>query len=84
MQAIELPVVQPSTVLKRDGRTSQPFDVGKIENAVRKAWMEAEGTIDEEELHRVATFVAATLPETARTCAFRGNVSRFAVRVGGR
>lgn len=65
MQAIELPVVQPSTVLKRDGRTAQPFDVGKIENAVRKAWMEAEGTIDEEELHRVATFVAATLPETA-------------------
>lgn len=65
MQAIDLPVVQPSTVRKRDGRTSQPFDVGKIENAVSKAWLEAEGSIDEEELRRVATFVAATLPETA-------------------
>lgn len=65
MQAIDLPVVQPAVVRKRDGRTTQPFDVGKIESAVRKAWLEAEGTIDEEELHRVATFVAATLPETA-------------------
>ncbi len=60
-----LPVVQPQTVRKRDGRTTQPFDVGKIEKAVRKAWIEAEGSIDEDELHRVATFVAATLPETA-------------------
>jgi ribonucleoside-triphosphate reductase len=65
MQTIDLPVVQPATVRKRDGRTTQPFDVGKIENAVRKAWLEAEGKIDEEELHRVATFVTATLPETA-------------------
>jgi ribonucleotide reductase alpha subunit len=65
MQAIDLPIVQPATVRKRDGRTTQPFDVGKIESAVRKAWIEAEGSIDEEELHRVATFVTATLPETA-------------------
>lgn len=65
MQAIDLPVVQPATVRKRDGRTTQPFDVGKIESAVRKAWLEAEGSIDDEELRRVATFVAATLPETA-------------------
>ncbi len=61
-----LPVVQPLTVRKRDGRTTQPFDVGKIESAVRKAWLEVEGKIDEDELHRVAAFVAATLPaETA-------------------
>lgn len=65
MQSIDLPLVQPAIVRKRDGQTTQPFDVGKIENAVRKAWLEAEGSIDEEELHRVATFVTATLPETA-------------------
>jgi ribonucleoside-diphosphate reductase alpha chain len=56
-----LPVVQPVTVRKRDGQTVQPFDVGKIESAVRKAWIEAEGAVDEEGLHRVATFVSATL-----------------------
>lgn len=56
-----LPVVQPVTVRKRDGQTTQPFDVGKIESAVRKAWIEAEGAVDEEGLHRVATFVSATL-----------------------
>jgi ribonucleotide reductase alpha subunit len=55
------PVVQPVTVRKRDGRTTQPFDVGKIESAVRKAWVEAEGSVDEEALHCVATFVSATL-----------------------
>jgi hypothetical protein len=62
----DLPVIQPTTVRKRDGKTTQPFDVGKIESAVRRAWVEVEGSIDEEELHRVTAFVAATLPtETA-------------------
>jgi ribonucleoside-triphosphate reductase (thioredoxin) len=56
-----LPVVQPATVRKRDGHTVQPFDVGKVESAVRKAWAEAEGAVDEEALQQVATFVAATL-----------------------
>lgn len=56
------PLVQPATVRKRDGLTTQPFDVGKIESAVRKAWQEVEETIDEDELRRVATFVAASLP----------------------
>lgn len=56
-----LPVIQPGTVRKRDGQTVQPFDVGKIVSAVRKAWLEAEGAVDEEGLQRVATFVAATL-----------------------
>ena len=65
MHSLELPLVQPAVVRKRDGHTTQPFDVGKIENAVRKAWLEAEGDLDEEELHRVATFVTATLPELA-------------------
>lgn len=60
--SFDLPVVQPTTVRKRDGKTTQPFDVGKIESAVRKAWLEVEGAADAEEVHRVVSFVAATLP----------------------
>lgn len=60
--AFGLSVVQPVSVRKRDGHTTQPFDVGKISSAVRKAWLEAEGAVDESELRRVATFVAAALP----------------------
>lgn len=59
--SIHFPVVQPTTVRKRDGETLQPFDVGKIESAVRKAWLETKGEIDEETLQQVVTFVAATL-----------------------
>ena len=60
--SFDLPIVQPTTVRKRDGHTTQPFDVGKIEAAVRKAWLEVEGAADAEEVQRVVTFVAATLP----------------------
>lgn len=61
MHPFDLPVVQPVQVRKRDGQTTQPFDVGKIESAVRKAWVEAEGTVDEAELGRIAVFVSATI-----------------------
>jgi len=33
----------PPTVRKRDGVTTQPFSVAKIEDAVRKAWIEVKG-----------------------------------------
>lgn len=59
--SIRLPVVQPTTVRKRDGATLQPFDVNKIEKAVRKAWLEAKGEVDEKSLKQIVTFVAATL-----------------------
>jgi ribonucleoside-triphosphate reductase len=39
--------VLPKIVRKRDGVTTQEFDVSKIENAVRKAWVEAEGSVDD-------------------------------------
>lgn len=61
MELSGLPIVQPTLVRKRDGQTTQPFDVGKIEKAVRKAWLEAEGSVDEDELARVGTFVSAAL-----------------------
>jgi hypothetical protein len=57
-----LSVVPPVQVRKRDGHTTQPFEVGKISSAVRKAWLEAEGSVDDEELARVATFVSNALP----------------------
>lgn len=60
--AFGLSIVQPTSVRKRDGETTQPFDVGKISSAVRKAWAEAEGRVDEGELSRVATFITAALP----------------------
>lgn len=56
------PIVQPSQVRKRDGVTTQPFDRDKVKNALRKAWIESEGSVDERELERVSVFVAATLP----------------------
>lgn len=59
--SFNLPVVQPATVRKRDGHTVQPFDVVKIASAVRKAWLEAEGSVDEDELASVTTFVSATM-----------------------
>ncbi len=60
--AFDLPVVQPAQVRKRDGTTTQPFDKAKVKNAIRKAWAEAEGAADEDELERVSAFVVATLP----------------------
>lgn len=59
--SFKLPVVQPLTVRKRDGETLQPFDDSKIKTAVRKAWLETGERVDEDALHQVATFVAATL-----------------------
>ena len=41
------PLVHPHTVRKRDGRTTQPFDIDKITNAVRKAWQEVAADVDE-------------------------------------
>lgn len=53
----------PHQVRKRDGKTLQMFDYQKIENAIRKAWLEAEGTVDEAQLRQVTIKVASTLPE---------------------
>ncbi len=50
-----------SRVRKRDGQTLQEFDLKKIENAIRKAWIEAEGKADETQLEKVAHQVQATL-----------------------
>lgn len=51
--------ILPKIVRKRDGTTSQAFDVTKIENAVRKAWIETEGTVDEHAIRRVAMQAAS-------------------------
>lgn len=60
------PTTGPSTVRKRDGSTIQAFDIVKIENAVRKAWQEAnQGDVDEAGLRRVAKMVSSSLPSTA-------------------
>jgi len=48
----------PKLVRKRDGSTTQSFELQKIENAVRKAWIEAEGSVDEAEIRRVSMMVA--------------------------
>lgn len=52
----------PTKVRKRDGETLQEFDAGKIKSAIRKAWIEVEGHVDEEHLDRVAASVVSTLP----------------------
>lgn len=48
-------------VRKRDGQTLQPFDTHKIENAVRRAWLETGGHVDETKLRAVSMLVASTL-----------------------
>jgi len=50
-------------VKKRDGQTIQVFDFTKVRNAIRKAWLEAEGVIDEDKLVAVTNFVASTIPD---------------------
>ena len=51
----------PEFVRKRDGKTEQPFDPNKVEKAIRGAWREVEGLVDEEELRKVANFALASL-----------------------
>jgi ribonucleotide reductase alpha subunit len=53
---------QPTTVRKRDGKTTQPFVAEKIEKAIRAAWLEAEGVVDEVALRKVTTMAVASLP----------------------
>lgn len=52
---------RPTAVRKRGGSAIQPFNVEKIENAVRRAWIEVEGLADEAEVRRVAGFAASML-----------------------
>lgn len=52
----------PAQVLKRDGKTLQGFDFHKIESAIRKAWIEVEGTAEDAQVRRIAMKVAGTLP----------------------
>lgn len=52
----------PKVVRKRDGTTTQAFELGKIEKAVRKAWIEAEGSVEESDIARVAMLAASAFP----------------------
>lgn len=47
-------------VRKRDGKTVQPFDVSKVESAVRKAW-QCVAPVDEEKLRAVIDLTVASL-----------------------
>ena len=51
----------PKTVWKRDGVTEQPFDLAKIEEAIRGAWMEVEGIADNAAIRRVAVRASSSL-----------------------
>ena len=48
---------------KRDGLTLQPFDEGKLRRAVRRAWEEAKGSVDERALNKVISTVMGVLAE---------------------
>jgi intein/homing endonuclease len=66
LTASHAPVYSPSMVRKRDGHTVQPYDRGKIERAVRRAWAEVGAVVDEAALEKVVAFVgAAVAAETA-------------------
>lgn len=61
MQITASPV--PKVVRKRDGQTFQPFDIDKVKNAVRKAWIATEGLCDEDKLEKVVILVLASLDD---------------------
>jgi ribonucleoside-triphosphate reductase len=55
----------PIEVRKRDGQTLQPFDVEKVKNAVRAAWLEVEKDPDEKLIGKIVFLVVNSLaPET--------------------
>ena len=56
-------VAAPKRVRKRDGATLQPFHFDKVETAIRKAWLEAAGKVDDTQLRRVTLLVAQSLPQ---------------------
>ncbi len=48
-------------ILKRDGQTLQPFNIEKIQNAIRGAWIEVHGTSDEETITDITDGLYLTL-----------------------
>lgn len=54
-------LIGPQSVRKRDGKTTQPFSVDKIDLALRKAWIDAHGKVEEDALAKVRTFVTSAL-----------------------
>ena len=59
----ELMFAIPEKVRKRDGVTVQEFQADKIETAVRKAWLESEGSVDEKQFKSVINKITKSLPE---------------------
>jgi ribonucleoside-triphosphate reductase len=51
----------PLQVRKRDGATLQTFDAHKIECAIKKAWEEAEGKVDDARVRQVVALAVNTL-----------------------
>lgn len=51
------------TIRKRDGTTTQGFDIAKIEKAVACAWKECFGSADEAVLNRIVQSVLTTIPD---------------------
>lgn len=50
----------PSSIVKRDGRTVQPFQLKKVADAVAAAWVEVK-PIDEARISHVVSFVSSSL-----------------------
>lgn len=59
----DVQIAAPVQVRKRDGQTLQMFDFQKITNAVSKAWLEAEGTVDKHKLRQTVLLVLNTLSD---------------------
>lgn len=51
----------PISVRKRDGKTVQPFNLGKIESAVKKAWLATNNIIDDVIIAKVIAFVSDSI-----------------------
>lgn len=58
--------LQPKVVRKRDGTTTQGFDLSKIEKAVRKAWLEVKNVVDDDadrQIRRIVMKTASTFAD---------------------
>lgn len=70
MQAQNMPPVTPElsvvpnvrNILKRDGKTLQPFDQAKVRRAITLAWQEAEGAVNERAVNKVLNAAVSGLP----------------------
>lgn len=61
-ELVMVPTIGVKSILKRDGKTLQPFDESKVRRAISRAWQEAEGAVNEKAVNKVVNAATGALP----------------------